>query len=237
MQAVSELAEDWTAPWNGKFFPKGSKLILTSLIEIRKNKQVGLPIPNAAASCLNISKRCWDEAREIRKKSKIDSSIKKTVSFSSDEEAIDYLELMMQSVVFAFTALEAFVNEMIPDDYVYEKQGRKCDESYKKKDIERWLTIDEKYGKVLPEVLAIESPKGKHRSWSDLQKLKKVRDRLIHMKSDDRKSSGPELETIWSELVTAEPPYKESFAIISYFISKTEVRPRWYKEGKSLLNK
>lgn len=174
LHAVSELADDWTSPWSGHHFPRGStKVILTSLIQLRKGKHLRIPVPNATASCLNISKKCWDESRILRKHSNIDSSLKKQVSFESDVHAIDYIELMMQSVVFAFTALEAFVNEQIPDDFIFEKKSNKCTETYDKQGIERWLTIDEKLGDVLPVVLSIESPKGKHKSWSELQKLKK----------------------------------------------------------------
>jgi hypothetical protein len=198
---------------------------------------VNVPVPNATSICLNISRRCWLESRAIRKQSGIDSSRKNTVAFEEEEFAIDYLELVMQSVVFAFTALEAFANEMITADYIYKKKGNKCIENYNKTEIERWLSIDEKYDKILPLALSVKSPKGNHRAWSDLLKLKEVRDRLIHMKSDDRRSSGPEKKTIWSELMTSEPPYREAFTIISYFIEKIESKPRWYELGRSKLSK
>lgn len=237
IHAVTELAEDWLCPWSSQTFPKGSKIIGTSLIKLNNDKHIGVPVPNATASCLNISHNCWVKAKELRENSNIDKSIKKQVAFNQESDAINYLELMMQSIIFAFTALEAFVNEIIPDDYVYEKQGQKCKEIYNKNEIERWLSIDEKIGQILPIAINVESPKGKHNSWNDLLKLKKIRDRLVHMKSADRLSSGPEKSTIWSELIKAEPPYRQAFSIVSYFIKKMQCEPRWYELSKSKLNK
>lgn len=57
------------------------------------------------------------------------------------------------------------------------------------------------------------------------------------MKSDDRRSSGPERETIWSELVISEPPHQEAFSVINYFVEKMEHKSRWFELGKSQFNK
>jgi len=235
IQYVGELREDWDNPWTGTLHPKGSKIIPVSCVELHGKKEVSIPIPNASASCLNVSKKCWDNARKIRKDSKIDSSIKKHLSFNTDTDALDYIEYMMQSVIFAFTALEGFVNEMVPEDYIYEKKGRRAStETFNKIAIERWLTIDEKFGSVLPKALKIDSPKGSHKSWNELIKLKTLRDRLIHMKNGDRRTSSSGDETIWSDLVRAEPPYREAFSIIKYFVDKLDNEPRWFKNSQKV---
>ena len=237
LQAVTELSKDWRSPWSGELHKKGAKVISVSISQLNKKKTLTIPIPNATASCLNISKCAWDESRRLRKNAKLDSSLKQEVSFRTEEEAIDYIEALMQSIVFAFTALEAFVNEFIPHDYKYVKHGQKSTEKYTKAEIERWIQIDEKLGKVLPEIFGVETPKGKHKSWNEFQKLKEIRDRLIHMKTADRRSAGPEDKTIWNELVKAEPPYSEAFSIIEYFVNKMDKKPSWYDRGRNKLNK
>lgn len=237
LQTQGSLSKDWKSPWSGEIHPKGTKFTIVSVIQLSKKKNVTVPIPNATASCLNISKRTWDEARAIRKNSNLDRSIKKEVSFKCDEDALNYLESMMQSIVFAFTALEAFVNELIPSEYQYEKKSRRSTETFSKEEIERWISIDEKLGTILPTILSVPSPKGKHKSWEGFVKLKDVRDRLIHMKTDDRKSSGIEEITIWTELVKSEPPYKAALAIIEYFILNGATGPSWFSNGKQNLKK
>lgn len=237
LQAYSELAEDWVSPWTGEVFGKGSPVVLTAPIKLRKDKHLNIPIPNASASCLNISKKCWDEAKDLRLSANIDSSLKKQLCFPTDEEAINYIELIMQSIVFSFTAIESFVNELIPDSHQYIKQTKNGPKPYTKSEIERYLSIDEKIGEVLPTALNMASPKGKHKSWNELQKLKNIRDRLIHMKSEDRRHTNPDQKTLWGELVKAEPPYREAFSVIQYFIEKANLSFRWYNLGKSFFSK
>ena len=137
----------------------------------------------------------------------------------------------MQSIVFAFTALEAFVNEIIPSDYKYEKKGKKATEIYTKEEIERWVSIDEKLDKIIPAILKVGTPKGRDQSWQGFKDLKNIRDRLIHMKSDDRKDSGPDAKTIWTALMKTEPPYKQAFTIVKYFIDDKTSTPSWFQHG------
>ncbi|WP_138921952.1 hypothetical protein [endosymbiont of Tevnia jerichonana] len=133
----------------------------------------------------------------------------------------------------AFTAMEAFVNEVIPDDFKYHTH-RKSEiiiEEMDKTQIERWLSIEEKFSTVLPEILQTPSPK-KLRCWQGFKKLKKIRDRIIHMKAADRKSSGPETPTLWHELFNVEPLFSQAKDIIDYFVKSMESKPRWHGEYK-----
>ena len=223
------LGEQWTSPWTGVTVPKGSQVTFKSVTQLTKKKQLSIDLPNATALCINVSIRSWKESREIREKSKIDSSIKSQVTFSSNLEAFDYVERVMESIVMAFTALEAFVNETIPDDFKYHthKNSPIILEVMDKNAIERWLSLDEKLSNVLPEALGVPSPKG-GKCWGGYSKLKKVRDRIIHMKKEDRRSSGPEIPTLWHELFKVEPPYIQAKDVIDFFVSKMKSQPRWH---------
>ena len=86
MQDVHFLGEDWKSPWTGQVAPKGSQLTLHSITQLTKNKQLSIALPNATALCLSSSMRAWKEAQEIRKKSNLDSSIKKQVTFITRAE-------------------------------------------------------------------------------------------------------------------------------------------------------
>lgn len=77
LQTQGSLSKDWKSPWTGETHTKGSKITVVSIIELTKKKNVTLPIPNATASCLNISKKTWLAERELRKTSGLDKSIKK----------------------------------------------------------------------------------------------------------------------------------------------------------------
>ena len=171
------------------------------------------------------------EAQKIRKESNIDSSIKEQVAFNTISESFDYIERVMESIVMAFTALEAFVNENIPDDYQYHthKKSEVILEVMDKNAIERWLSLDEKLSLVLPGAKSIDSPKGR-KCWQGYKELKRSRDRIIHMKKEDRRSSGPDIPTLWHQLFKVNAPHIQAKEVIDYFVKKTEVQPRWHSE-------
>ncbi|MBP3997848.1 hypothetical protein [Pseudomonas koreensis] len=230
LQSYTYLAEDWVSPWSGVLSPRGTRITVSSVIQLTKKKQLTIPLPNATALLLNSSTLAFVEARKIRERSGIDKTLHAEVSFPSDAEAFDYLESMIKSVILAFTALEAFVNETIPVDFFYARYQRSeiVMEAASKETIERHTPLDEKLTKVLPEILQCPSPKG-GRSWQGYRQLKNSRDRIIHMKTDDRRSSGAEIDTVWKAIVVAPAPHLAAKAVIDHFIGYMQEKPNWHK--------
>jgi hypothetical protein len=229
LHATARLAENWTSPWTGQNVPKGSRLTVSSVIQLTKKKQLTIPLPNATALLLNSSAAAYRAAKELRDRNKLDKSLQADVSFQSDQEAFDYIERMIESIIMAFTAIEAFVNETIPEDYVYAHRVRSdivLETSYKP-DIERHVSIDEKLTAVLPEVLKCASPKGS-RCWQNYRHLKITRDRIIHMKTQDRRSSGADVETLWKAIFLCPAPHLAANAVIDHFIKSMETKPGWH---------
>lgn len=229
LHATARLTEDWANPWSGQTVPKGSRLTVSSIMQLSKKKQLTIPLPNATALLLNSSAIAFTSARAIREASGIDKSLQTDVSFQSDKGAFDYIERMIEAVVLAFTALEAFVNETIPEDFVYARHARSevVLEAANKSSIERHVPIDEKLTSVLPEVLKCASPKGS-RCWQGYKQLKEARDRLVHMKSEDRKSSGPEVDTVWKAVFLCPAPHLAAKAMIDYFAKGMQTKPGWH---------
>ena len=226
---ITTLGEDFRSPWTNDFYPEGSTLYLTSVVKLKRKNTLTIPVPNATALCLNVSRRSWSAAREIRKKAKIDTSLKKSVVFPSEAHAFDFIEASFESVLMAYAALEAFSNEQIPDTYEHHafRNSKIVMEVMKKADIERWLSLDEKLSVVMPAALGVKSPK-QTLCWSGFKKLKKIRDRITHMKTEDRRSSGPEKETLWNSVFHLEPPHNQAKDVIDYFVIATKNVPRWH---------
>ena len=67
LQTQGSLSKDWKSPWTGETHKKGSKITVVSIIELTKKKHVTLPIPNATASCLNISKKNMARGKGVKK--------------------------------------------------------------------------------------------------------------------------------------------------------------------------
>jgi len=228
LQTTTTLAKDWVSPWSGEVSEKGSRITVVTVAKLNSKKLVTIPVPNGSAILLSASKKSYSRAKALRKKSNIDSSIKRNVEFLSEEDAFDYLEDTIQSIILSFSAIEAFANEVIPEDFQYAhyRKSKIILETANKQQIERHISLEEKLSQVIPEVLGIPSPKT-HKSWSDFKVLKKLRNRIIHMKSQDRKSSGPENDTLWHELIKLNTPHKTAFEVIKYFTSKMDRPPQW----------
>jgi hypothetical protein len=164
--------------------------------------------PNAVALFLNQSHNAFIQAMRIHPL--LDGRQTPGSRLELDARVYDYLELIMTSIIFAYTAIEAFSNEEIPDDYYLEQQ-RKRDGIfvvYEKKSIERKVTLNEKLARVLPETTQRRSPKGL-KVWDDYVTLRRLRDRIVHLKTPDRARSNADNlhpESLWKDLLQPQQP-------------------------------
>lgn len=151
-------------------------------------------------------------------------------------QLFDYFQEFSAEIMFSFTAIEAFANESVPTDFSYKStSARKSEIVLTGPEIERSISLDEKLKSVLPMAHSMRTPSGTS-SYKDYVALKRVRDRLVHLKSVDRKASGPENQTIWG-LMLAEKT--RNFPLIAH--SMMEAYPklvkdrRWFQKAKLLL--
>ncbi len=229
IQTVAHVGADSYIPWTNQWVEKGTRLTVIATVNLTKRKTLSIPVPNATAIMLNAAAAAYDQAKQLRLNSGIDKSLKSSVTFDTDRSAIDYVERMIEAILMAFTAIEAFANETIPNDYTYShhRSSKTILEISDKQKIERNLSLDEKLSNVLPEVIGCRSPKGT-RSWESYRQLKNVRDRIVHMKTADRKSSGPDLDTVWKVILLTPAPHLLTRQILEHFISAMEEKPRWF---------
>lgn len=227
IDTVAALTAPFVSPWTGETAPVGSLIKKVTTARLNKKQTLTISIPNASALFLNIARKAYAEAQQIRLENVTGRARDTSISLE-DPTAFAYLEHMFEAVVCSHTAVEAYVNELLPADRLYERKSKQgALETLSKDEIERRAPLIEKVSTFLPQALGVRSPKGVHRAYSDLQGLIKVRDRLIHMKSIDRKSSGPDVDTIWHRLLVCESPIDQAMAVIKYFAPMGDARPRW----------
>lgn len=118
-------------------------------------------------------------------------------------------------VISLFTALESFVNYLIPDDRIFEKEitGKRI-ELYNKEQIQRWLTTDEKIKNVLFTFTGKNFFQKQSEHTSRIDNLKKLRDELIHVKADENLENQ---KSIIKKLVDFK--YDETLESVSKFIN------------------
>ena len=216
-QGIS-VSEDSLLPGTDQIARKGSQVDLVSKIQLAPNKTINAVVPNGTAILLSTSRKAWQQAQRIRAKNNIDE----TRSFSSESDSIEYQENVVMAIITAFTSVEIFSNEMIPEDSYFEGKN--------KTQIEK-MPVSEKLAEVLPEMLNTSSPKGRETFWSKFKKLKNVRNRIIHMKSVDRMESTPDNPNIWHKIFSIDCPHQTVLQIMDFFFDQTGSRPRWRENG------
>lgn len=95
----------------------------------------------------------------------------------------DFFGVASTFVIQLMTALEALVNQCIPDEYTYSKSDSgKCIKSYNKEQIQRWITLSEKISKVLYEITQSSFALSHPTKQVFINNLQELRDDIVHTK-------------------------------------------------------
>lgn len=225
----NEINPDWRAPNNitvsedtillsGIKIPKGTKVNIVANINAKKDNNITFTIPNASALFLNASFKASKRASEIKEKSTPRQSNQNVNSFDSESAIYDFFEERFSSIILAINAIEAFANESIPENFEYIHHGKSqiiLDLDRKEK-IERYVSIDEKISTILPEVFSCPQPRN-HACWEKFKKLRQLRDRITHLKTNDRRFIHGSQKNIWNDTFPIKRPHEMAFSIIYYF--------------------
>jgi len=218
------ITAPFTPPGSLTPVPSGAAITQAAIIHHGKER-IGITIPNATALLLNLSQISHLQAEQLISKC---LSNKDNFGHLPDSDVFTFYEQMMASIVFAYTSLESFVNEELPDEYIHIVVDKRYTQHYNKEQIERHLNLDIKLGDVLPSVLKVKTPKGT-KIWDDFKKLKDIRDRIIHMKTSDRNFSGQDKDSIWNVILSKPliPTYHTAKNMMHYFLKAKNKTPRW----------
>jgi hypothetical protein len=201
------ITQDSLSPRGEVLYKKGTPVSVTTFAKY-KNIEIGFGDPSATALFLNQAHKSFVVAKELNPFQKKTIERKENILTA---KVYDYLEAISASIIFSHTALEAFANEEIPDNFVYEveetaESGLIVVKYYDKEQLERKFSLSEKLASVLPKAMNLPSPKGE-KIWDGFVYLRRLRDRLIHLKSKDRAHSKHDNmypESIWSTLLNPE---------------------------------
>ena len=210
----------------------------TGLASISTTEKVGSEIlnfglPSSPGLFLNLALNCKKQVDQINLENCFDKHPAPQGTWPEDHKKLfDFFELMVSQIIFSYSAIEAFANIKIPSDFIYrtKRSDKKFIEEYDKEQAERYVSLDGKLDKILPQVFNVKTPCGT-KLWENYQHIKKLRDRLIHLKSSDTTSSGPEVKTIWGDLMRNQKTDfpRQVHELIGHYIFK-ETGHRWFKK-------
>ncbi len=225
-KAEDSLIAMYDARYHGAGKMRGSNLdgqflIMVKAERLDKRTIVDFGLPSGTALFLSLARRSFDSIRECNPRTFFERWLDRLVP-KNHSALFDYFERYISHIVFTFTALEAFANLTIPNDFHYPKKNREGTTTMLgKTDIERQINLDEKLNKVLPLALGVRTPNQKLRD--HYRQIKTMRDRIIHLKTADRMPRGCELESVWGVMLRN---YKEPFcdhahAIMCHYVPKS----------------
>jgi len=249
IQAAARLAKDVPPAYaGGPSHKTGTPVHLSTATRNSRNQPVGFVTPSATALALSIAMATSVEAERLNSQLIFKEVITpegkgKSVGYKDVGPLFDYFEYCMMAVTFSFQALETFCNHTIANELKgnFSLQRRKEVKTFTSLELEREVSTEEKLAIVLPDILKMNSPKGK-KVWQNFVTLKRARDATIHMKSTDQYpnqySTGVvDEDTLFYQFLNhkaTEFP-KAAINMINYFASAKET-PRWLIVPLEFLN-
>lgn len=153
-----------------------------------------IPIANPVLVYFNMAQALLRDIHSCREK--LLGQFRKKDAVNEDSLRLFYQFFGQTStyVTMLMTAIEAFVNQKIDIEYKYEKaDGNKCIQLYNHDQIQRWIPLKEKIDMILNKKFS-KNFSTRHRSKQDLiEKLKELRDLIVHTKSNKNNESYIEL--------------------------------------------
>lgn len=170
------------------FFHVTEDEIFTCTVLKFKTHNVIFPEPNPVSFYYSLAKDQVDNLANIKNilnQYYIDKS-KLPPNLQDDIVIFSYIfKIASIGVIFSFLAIEALLNQLIPDDYTAIRKNKTIDKS----DIQRYYTFDDKLTKLIPTITKKNFAQKYPKKYNMIKKLKDLRDELIHLKNNVEKST------------------------------------------------
>ncbi len=227
---------------SGVLYPEGTTVQLGGFLQLDL-ETMAVPVADASAMYVDLARMASLAGRRTRAallglpEPGSGQIPMRRVLEAGETEFIDGLQSILASVIFSYTAIEAFANMVIPADFVYRRPraDKRCTEEYGRSQIERHLSLAEKLHEILPLLTNIPTAKGTV-VWEDFVFLKRLRDRLIHLKRADWRDQQAENapNSVWSALLTPEVATIYTVPIDVAWHYTARDRPRWVSKAREL---
>lgn len=195
--------------------------------------------PNAAALHLNSAWRAARRASSLKTQLTWATTLTPVglashqMGYEGAPVLFDFFEESMATLASSCAAIEAFCNgELVQAGGEIDIKGKKGrPKRVPAEEAERRALIEEKLGRLVPDLLGVPSPAGKA-VWQQFQKIKELRDSTTHFKRRDQaKSAGMTHEpTALLKLIRLDPyeAPETAMAVVGYFFRKGS-SPRWLR--------
>lgn len=130
-----------------------------------------------------------------------------------------YLQNKISTIIFLHSTIEAFVNYIMPDDFIFRHEmiGKKSDKfhktikEYNKEQTERYIQFKDKISLVIPQITNIDFQKQYKNIYDNIINISKLRNDIIHLRTTSQEKNKKYFETVFEKLINIDLyPYVNS---------------------------
>lgn len=173
-----------------------------------------IPVPDFSLMNYHQAYKYNSERKELRKELMRHFRNLNSEEYKNFAFAYEFQGCASACVIMLFTAIECFVNDIIPANYVYVVEDSKRTEIYNKAQIQEFIPFMDKLKKVLPHALGKNFFGKQTPATSHLDNLKDLRNDIVHTKSDP---TGQNHAEILKKLLNFK--YDETFKAVANFFN------------------
>ncbi len=147
-------------------------------------KNLVFPIPDPTLIYFNNAQQSISLIKSLRQKLLDKVDFTKSLSEPALNEIYHYFGTTSGFVIFLFTSIESFINQQIPDNFIFRKELNRKTEIYNKAQIQEFLDFRTKITEVLSQAKKKDFFHKQTPSSQVIWNLKNFRDDIIHTKTD-----------------------------------------------------
>jgi hypothetical protein len=144
------------------------------------------PMPDLTLVYFNNAQRSLDEIRLSRQALLQKVDVSQQLQETAEHELYHFYGTVSGFVIFLFTSIESFINQMIPDDFKFERPSNRNTEIFNKNQIQEFIDFKTKITTVLTEATGNNFFHSQTKVNQMIWNLKEFRDQIIHTKQDDQ---------------------------------------------------
>ncbi|WP_052592629.1 hypothetical protein [Aureispira sp. CCB-QB1] len=167
------------------FLKTTEDIVIAGCLHRFQGKNLILPIPDPTLIYFHSAQSYIKGIKEARKKLIEKINFSTFLNETAINEIYDYYGKTSGFTIFLFTSIESFINQMLPDNYIYKVSSKKRTELYNKQQIQVSLDFKTKISKVLEDITGKNFFKNSTSANSMIWNLKEFRDDIIHTKQED----------------------------------------------------
>lgn len=160
--------------------------LILGFIYNNNGKHIHIPLPDFTLVYYDFAYKMNKQRIKLEKELLNKLTDSETFTEDSSNELYHFYGTATSVIISLFTAIESFMNQILPEDkeYIDVRNNRK--EVYNYNQIQEYISFNDKIKKVLPQFFGKNFYQNQNLTNQHITNLKELRDNIVHTKSDNK---------------------------------------------------